>query len=114
LKSPRLSVPQSNEKDNSNQNSSRKSAIRDIIDAQLDDVEYITRHASNAVHHNGLNDYEDIDPLHNRSKSYFSGKEEQELDEFLALEESCRDSLEPNSRLVSTIQAVLPINLRLI
>ena len=99
LKSPRLSVPQSNEKSNSNNESSRKSALlKEGPEFKLEEDEYVTRHASNALPYSNLSDYNDYTAMENyksdtnkkhyRTRSHISTKEDQELEEFLAIEKS--------------------------
>jgi hypothetical protein len=65
LKSPRLSVPQSNEKSNSNNDSSRKSAfVKEGPEFMLEE-EYITRHVSAALPCSNLSDYNDYTAMEN-------------------------------------------------
>ena len=113
LKSPRLSLPQSNDKD-SNPGSARKFGREsDLVPS---DGEFVTRQASNSANYQNLGDYSKEPRLkrwkssshsrHSRSisqrRDHEEKKDEEELEEFLAIEQSCQESDPPSSNLLSS------------
>lgn len=109
LKSPRLSFPQSNDK-KSNRASSRP-RIQDEESVGYIDPNIMKRHASNRLQIGSIKGQGDNQfrryrstsrSKKSRSQSYDKGEEKEELEEFLAIEKSCKGTDTISSNILST------------